>query len=87
MIGNVFCHVLKIIRFVFLTFVDNLLAFSQVEKLWSWSLRWEVSTSRSLCSKNIINIFGNIVPKVIKDTKELTPDEIGVTNGRICNKE
>ena len=48
MIGNVFCHVLKIIRFVFLTFVDNLLAFSQVEKLWSWSLRWEVSTSRSL---------------------------------------
>ena len=53
-IGNVFCLGLKIISFVFLTLIDSLLAFSQVETLLSWSLRWEVSTSRSLCSKNIL---------------------------------
>ena len=34
--------------------VDSLLAFSQVETLLSGSLRWEVSTSRSLCQKNIL---------------------------------
>ena len=53
-IGNVFCLGLKIISFVFFTLIDNLLAFSQVETLWSWSLRWEVSISRSLFSKNIL---------------------------------
>lgn len=37
--GSVFCLGLKIISFVFLTLIDNLLAFSQVETLWSWSLR------------------------------------------------
>ena len=53
-IGSVFCLGLKIISFVFLTLIDNLLASSQVETLWSWSLRWEVSISRSLYSKNIL---------------------------------
>ena len=37
-----------------LTLIDSLLAFSQVETLLSGSLRWEVSTSRSLCQKNIL---------------------------------
>ena len=53
-IGNAFWLGLKIISLVFLTLIDSLLAFSQVETLLSWSLRWEVSTSRSLCSKNIL---------------------------------
>ena len=52
-IGNVFCLGLKSISFVFLTVIGKLLAFSQGETLWSWSLRSEVSTSGSLCSKNI----------------------------------
>ena len=59
MIANVFWLGLKIISFVFLALIDNILAFSQVETLWSWSLRWEESTSRSLCSKNIVVASAN----------------------------
>ena len=53
-IGNVFDLGLKIISYVFLTLIGNLLALSQVETLWSWSLRWDVSTSKSLCANNIM---------------------------------
>ena len=57
MIGNVFCLGLKIISFVFLTFMDNLLAFSQVETLWSWSLRWEVfEFIRARTGREIIDV-------------------------------
>ena len=52
-IGNVFCLGLKIISFVFLTLIDNLLAFSQVETLWSWSLRF--SKNILVSSANNIN--------------------------------
>ena len=56
-IGNVFCLGLKIISFVFLTLMDNLLAFSQVETLWSWSLRWEVfEFIRARTGREIIDV-------------------------------